>query len=106
MIGEDREFDLAFVDEKNRVGAIALHEYVLTFFKFEDALAYTKLGKKGPTIKSSLRWLPHNSFHRLIIANQHQAEAPSQVIGKTVNLARRVVDYLEPRRAASALYRV
>jgi hypothetical protein len=47
------------VDEKNRVGAIALHEYVLTFFKFEDAFANAHFGKKGLTIKSGLSWLPH-----------------------------------------------
>jgi hypothetical protein len=48
VIGQDREFDPAFLDVKNRVGVVALHEYVLIFLELEYALAFAHFGEKDP----------------------------------------------------------
>jgi hypothetical protein len=61
-------FDSTFLDVKNRVGVVALREYVLPFFEFKDAFACAHFGKENLRIKCTLGWLPHSSLLWLIVA--------------------------------------
>src|SRR6202040_1816509 len=58
-LGQDREFDLAFLNVKDRIGGVALREHVFILFKFKDRLARAHFGEKVPSAKHDRSRLPH-----------------------------------------------
>src|SRR3984957_18735636 len=62
MLGQDGDFDLAFLDVVHRVGSVALLEYVLIFFKLMDGLAHADLAEKVQSVKRSLGGLLHRNL--------------------------------------------
>jgi hypothetical protein len=57
----------AFLDIKNRIRRVSLHEGVLIFFQLKDAFAFAHFGEKDLSIKCALGWLPQSSLLCLII---------------------------------------
>jgi hypothetical protein len=56
VIGQYREFDLAFLDVVNRVGGVALFEDRLAFLQFQDRLASSHFGEEHLRVERILGW--------------------------------------------------
>jgi hypothetical protein len=51
VLGQDGDLDLAFLNEKDRVGDVSLAENLLVFRVFLDRFSRFRPAKKGPGIK-------------------------------------------------------
>src|SRR6185437_17140978 len=60
LLGQDSEFDLAFLNVKHRFRDVALFKNFLVFAKFENRFPVTDLGEKDFRVKHVLRRLAHN----------------------------------------------
>src|SRR5579864_8057714 len=62
LLGHDSELDTTFLNVKNRIRRVSLHEDVLTSLKFQDCFAFPYHGEKGFGIERILDWFPHRSL--------------------------------------------
>src|ERR1700722_11628119 len=79
VLGQDGDFDLAFLDVVHGVGSVALLEYVFIFFKLMDGLAHADLGEKVQSVKGSLGGLLHRNLPQAWTGQRRAKRTPSGI---------------------------